>query len=64
MFLIACASPSMQSSNGGRPGSVSSRYSISNMGQAISGSSAPRRARREREIFGGTGMGTSFWAGG
>lgn len=34
------------------------------MGQAISGSSAPRRARREREMFGGTGIGISFSAGG
>lgn len=29
------------------------------MGHAVSGSEAPRRARREREMFWGIGMGTS-----
>lgn len=54
----------MQRSKGGRFGRVSSWYRSSKMGQAVSGSWAPRRARSEREMRGGRGMGRAVWAGG
>jgi len=56
---MACARPSKHSISGGRPGSLSSRMRSWKMGHAVSGSEAPRRARRESEILGGIGMGIS-----
>lgn len=53
--------PSRQSIRGGRPGDFSSERRSWKMGQAFSGSEAPRRARREREMLGGRGTGISVW---
>ena len=51
--------PSRQSISGGRPGAFNSERRSWKMGQAFSGSEAPRRARREREMLGGRGTGMS-----
>lgn len=58
---IIWESPSRQSIRGGRPGDFSSERRSWKMGQAFSGSEAPRRARRESEMLGGKGTGMSVW---
>lgn len=66
MYLVShimCASPSRQSISGGRFGDFSSERRSWKMGKAFSGSEAPRRARREREMFGGIGTGREDWDG-
>lgn len=50
---MAFAKPSMQRSMGGRPGAVSSAISSWKIGQARSGSWAPRAQRPERVREGG-----------
>lgn len=55
--------PSRQSISGGRLGSFSSERRSWKMGWAFSGSEAPRRARREREMLGGRGTGREVWEG-
>ena len=66
MYLVSpitCARPSRQSIKGGRPGAFNSERRTWKMDQAFSGSEAPRRARREREMSGGRGTGMSVWEG-
>ncbi len=63
VWLITWAKPSRQSIRGGRPGDFSSERRSWKMGHAFSGSEAPRRARREREMLGGRGTGMSVWEG-
>lgn len=58
------AKPSIHSNSGGRPGSLSSRMMSVKMGHAVSGSEAPMRARRAREMLGAMGMGMSEGEGG
>ena len=64
MGCMAFAKPSMQRRMGGRPGALSSDISSWKIGQAMSGSWAPRAQRPERVREGGRGVGIVFGWGG